>query len=320
MPEGHVDPVDPAAARPGPLVTRHATAPAHVRDALRSWLPGAEVAVSLLDGADAVVAVADEDGATVAVALELFGVPTLSGAAAVAACAGGTAGTDDLVAALRPVVDRVAPLEVVGPRGLALPVATGLARASGAPLSLVMEQRLLAVADPAEVVAPSGIAGRARRLAPGDRATVARWLDDFAVEAIGDRRRGADFWLERMDDGWGLWVWAVAGAPVAVVNGRPTTPVSARIGPVYTPPDRRGNGYATALVAHVATTLLAEGHERVVLYADVANPTSGALYARVGFADVGPHGSWLVGAAEADAGADAGEDAGEDADPAPGGV
>ncbi|HET8930071.1 MAG TPA: GNAT family N-acetyltransferase [Acidimicrobiales bacterium] len=58
----------------------------------------------------------------------------------------------------------------------------------------------------------------------------------------------------------------------------------ARIGPVYTPPDLRGHGYAAGATAAAAAGALAAGAAQVMLYTDPSNPTSNALYARLGFA------------------------------------
>ncbi len=60
-------------------------------------------------------------------------------------------------------------------------------------------------------------------------------------------------------------------------------PDFARIAPVYTPPEWRGRGYATSLVARMSSELLARGKQRLFLTTDIANPTSNAIYARIGF-------------------------------------
>ncbi len=60
-------------------------------------------------------------------------------------------------------------------------------------------------------------------------------------------------------------------------------PTGARIGPVYTPPSRRGHGFATALVAHASAHALAHGVDRCWLHTDLANPTSNAIYQRIGY-------------------------------------
>ena len=73
------------------------------------------------------------------------------------------------------------------------------------------------------------------------------------------------------------------GGPVAYAGFNDAAPDFARIAPVYTFPAHRGRGYATALVAALARELLAGGKARLFLTTDVANPTSNAIYARIGF-------------------------------------
>jgi len=77
-------------------------------------------------------------------------------------------------------------------------------------------------------------------------------------------------------------IWDHAG-PVAYAGFNDAAPDFARIAPVYTLPDRRGCGYATALVAEVSRELLAGGKRKLFLTTDIANPTSNAIYARIGF-------------------------------------
>ena len=59
-----------------------------------------------------------------------------------------------------------------------------------------------------------------------------------------------------------------------------------RIGFVYTPPERRRRGYATGCVAALSERLLANGAERCMLYAQLHNPTSNAIYRRMGYEPV----------------------------------
>jgi predicted GNAT family acetyltransferase len=79
-----------------------------------------------------------------------------------------------------------------------------------------------------------------------------------------------------------FWIWD-DGGPAAFAGFNDAAPDFARIAPVYTLPDRRGRGYATALVAAISRELLARGKRRLFLTTDVANPTSNAIYARIGF-------------------------------------
>jgi predicted GNAT family acetyltransferase len=60
-----------------------------------------------------------------------------------------------------------------------------------------------------------------------------------------------------------------------------------RVGTVYTPPDRRQRGYGGAVTAAVSQQALEAGAAEVVLYTDLANPTSNALYQRLGYRPIG---------------------------------
>ena len=65
------------------------------------------------------------------------------------------------------------------------------------------------------------------------------------------------------------------------------------IGPVFTPPELRGHGYATTAVADLTRSLLAAGH-RVCLFTDQANPTSNAIYAGLGYRPVVDQGNLVL--------------------------
>ena len=56
-----------------------------------------------------------------------------------------------------------------------------------------------------------------------------------------------------------------------------------RIGPVYTPPQFRRHGYGTAVTAYASRAALHAGAEHVVLYTDLANPTSNKIYQAIGY-------------------------------------
>ena len=55
---------------------------------------------------------------------------------------------------------------------------------------------------------------------------------------------------------------------------------------VYTPPEQRGRGYGGAVTAAVTRAALDAGADDVVLFTDLANPTSNALYQRLGYRPV----------------------------------
>ncbi len=139
---------------------------------------------------------------------------------------------------------------------------------------------LAAVRDPGEAV------GSPRLATPDDLELLAGWHEDFVAEAIpnviGDpamRRRRMHGAIA--DEGY--WLWEDAGRPVSMTGVSPAPPGGSRIGPVYTPPAARRHGYATALVAHVSANELAQGRTACFLFTDLANPTSNAIYMRIGY-------------------------------------
>ena len=73
------------------------------------------------------------------------------------------------------------------------------------------------------------------------------------------------------------------GARVAFVGYNDAAPEFARVAPVYTEPDRRRRGYATALVALLSRELIARGKRALFLTTDAANPVSNSVYARIGY-------------------------------------
>lgn len=243
------------------------------------------------DAAERVVAVRRDGGLVATAALVPVG-HALSGAATTAA----VVADDEQAAAaladrlLASAVDR-SPIEVLGPGSDAVVVAARLAAVGDGEAVMVMDQRLWACE--ASPTCPD-VPGDVRPLRSDDHDLVATWLDEFSVEALGLPPRGADEWRDELRAVDGMRLWVVDGEPVSVALGRRSTPVSARIGPVFTPPEHRGHGYAAAVTAAVTGEWLAAGVDRVVLLTDLANPTSNRLYPRIGFVGVDRHSSWVV--------------------------
>lgn len=133
-------------------------------------------------------------------------------------------------------------------------------------------------------------AGAMRSVRDDDRALVLAWLAAFELDAFGERRSDPERVLESFsgDDGRALLLWEDGdGVPVSLAGVPGRTPSGVRIGPVYTPEAYRGRGYAEAVVAALCARELAAGARQCFLYTDLANPTSNALYERVGFTRIG---------------------------------
>ena len=143
---------------------------------------------------------------------------------------------------------------------------------------------------------PAPSHGTPRLASAGDVDLIVEWSEAFVVDAhAGLPRTGDRPTAEQEGEGrtpvearvaqGRAWLWD-DGGPVSYVGHNVRTADVVRVGPVYTPPERRGRGYASALVAAVSQHLLDDGAVACSLYTDLANPTSNKIYAAVGYRPV----------------------------------
>lgn len=133
--------------------------------------------------------------------------------------------------------------------------------------------------------------GAARTADAADRDLMVAWLDAFKDEA---QPAGPNESERVVNDriGWGgLVLWEHEGRPVSLAGRNPAAAGQARVGPVYTPPELRGRGFGGAATAAISQAALDDGAEGVVLFTDLANPTSNTLYQRLGYRPVS---DWTV--------------------------
>ena len=140
--------------------------------------------------------------------------------------------------------------------------------------------RLQQLAPPAP-----GPRGTARVASAADRVLLESWLAAFAAEIGESTGRPADTVDERLSYG-GLTLWEADGAAVSLAGLHRPAAGTVRVTPVYTPASRRRQGYGGAVTAAVSQAALDAGAEHVVLFTDLANPTSNALYQRLGYRPV----------------------------------
>ncbi|SRR5580765_1517700 len=141
------------------------------------------------------------------------------------------------------------------------------------------------------VVAPPRPAGRLRLGTHDDLDLATAWWAAFLADAdaqggrttpsepVHDVRAAVQ---PRIDDGC-LWFWEDEhGERVHLTAANPPAYGVCRVGPVYTPADHRGRGYAAAAVAEVTAGILAAGNVPC-LFTDQANPVSNKIYERIGY-------------------------------------
>jgi predicted GNAT family acetyltransferase len=173
---------------------------------------------------------------------------------------------------------------VTGHREVTDPFADRWCKSFGTSIESSMGQRIYRL-DSVSDVPP--IPGRMRLATLADKDLVSRWRRAFMAEASGPRSRNLP---ERdlapsIEEGT-VYLWEHLENPVSVaMKGRPTEQ-GMSVTLVYTPPELRRHGYATACVTGVCRDILRSGYEFCTLYTDLSNPTSNSIYMKIGFKPV----------------------------------
>lgn len=156
-------------------------------------------------------------------------------------------------------------------------------RLTGAAIAPGLQSRLYRL-DKLRPPVPSP-AGAARVAGDGDRNLLVEWFHAFQRD-IGEPARDVEDLVDDMLAYRGLRLWEVEGKPVAMAGTTRPEAGMVRVVAVYTPRDLRGRGYGGAVTTAVTRAALDAGAEDVVLFTDLANPTSNALYQRLGYRPV----------------------------------
>jgi predicted GNAT family acetyltransferase len=197
--------------------------------------------------------------------------------------------TDDPGAAAALAADledrRIAIPGVTGPVEIAGRFAEAWGRAHDLTISRRIAERVYRLE---RVVPPDGVPGTVRLASEADRDLLVAWVDAFAVEALdrADPAEAAAMVDRSFRAGTRTWYLWDDGGPASVAAAGGPTPNGIRIGPVYTPPDRRRRGYAGALTAATSQAELDKGRRFIFLFTDLANPTSNKIYQAVGYEPV----------------------------------
>lgn len=167
---------------------------------------------------------------------------------------------------------------VLGQADSAVAVASAWTALKGGGWETGMQQRIYRL-DQVEPVRP--VPGAMRLATMDDLELLTDWGTGFARDA-GHAFLLAREQVNRMIERQDLHIWQdESPASMAVTQG--ATPNGCRIGYVYTPPELRGRGYASALVARLSQRMLDSGMTFCVLYTDLGNPTPNAIYQRIGY-------------------------------------
>jgi hypothetical protein len=128
---------------------------------------------------------------------------------------------------------------------------------------------------------PAGVDGALRRAAETDRELLLSWLPGFEAGADwADSDPAAIFVTRRLAAG-NVWIWD-DGGPVSMAARTEVVAGVSRIQAVNTPAEYRARGYASAGVAALSASVLAQGL-RCVLTANTDNSVANSVYRRLGY-------------------------------------
>jgi predicted GNAT family acetyltransferase len=175
----------------------------------------------------------------------------------------------------------------LGPVGIVETFVATWEKLSGQKSRLQVRERLFELR---EVKMPERMPpGHLRIAETRDIELIAKWAGTFMEEALAETPTEGE--ALRLAEGrvklGEIFLWEDEGQVVSMAaKGRPTRH-SYSIGLVYTPPELRGRGYASACVASLSQAVLDSGYQFCTLFTDLSNPISNSIYQKMGYRPLG---------------------------------
>jgi hypothetical protein len=176
---------------------------------------------------------------------------------------------------------------VDAPVGVADAFAAAWSQRAGVGVQVHSRSRVYRLAGPAPY--QMGPAGRHRVVTRADRPLLVEWLTAFGTE-VGELAGAPEAAADDLLTYGGAAFWEVGGRPVAMATTTRPVMGTVRISIVYTPPEQRHTGYATAVMLAASRAALAgpgAGGQisEVVLITDTTSPDRQA--SRLGYQLIG---------------------------------
>lgn len=184
------------------------------------------------------------------------------------------------------IEQQMRPVGVTGTVEVAHAFANIWTRLTGQTASVTVKMRAFELR---QVKAPVNVAGEMVEATQADHDMLVDWYAGFYVEAMPhvpmtreDLSKSVDSYMRP----GGTFLWMVDGVPTAMAVRSRDTRRGAVVSLVYTPPEQRGHGYASALVAALSQHILDSGKEFAALFTNLDNPTSNKIYQEIGYVPV----------------------------------
>ena len=152
---------------------------------------------------------------------------------------------------------------------------------AGTTFHVGMRQQIYELRKVNPIPYPEGII---RQATIADLPRAIKWRHSFHVDCFGDSAQPEvdDHQTRNMIEEGNLFFWDDP-EPVSMAALTRPTPHGISVSLVYTPPEFRRKGYASAIVARLSQHGLDSGREFCTLYTDLSNPTSNSIYQKIGY-------------------------------------
>jgi uncharacterized protein len=173
---------------------------------------------------------------------------------------------------------------VVGPEQISPAFSSVWAKTTRQGYSLRRRMRLYQLD---QVIQPAQVPGYLRMAQVEDVPLLTSWMVAFQVEALNENPNPGEVQcqVELMVAGGQLFVWDNV-KPVSMAAAARPTSNGVTVNAVYTPPESRQKGFASACVAALSQQLLDSGYRFCCLFTDLTNPTSNHIYMDIGYQPV----------------------------------
>lgn len=131
-----------------------------------------------------------------------------------------------------------------------------------------------------EIQERAAVSGHLRKAVLDDRDLVVAWMRRFYGD-IGERGSDPELVVDSRLPAGRFWLWD-DGEPVSMAANSVPVENVVRVQVVYTPPERRNRGYASACVGALSKQIR-DGGCRCILYTDLGNPISNSVFRRIGY-------------------------------------
>ena len=199
-------------------------------------------------------------------------------------------GREDVITTVAPIVaPRFAVAEyLMGPRPGVRLLVEKITATRQCTADLQMEQALHIVR---RVTPVPEVAGKMQQATTDDLPIAFELLSAFV--AATDQRQIDVTTVRHVIEAGEIFLW-VDGTPRALAAWSGRSGNGVRINRVYTPPEYRRQGYATACVAALSQRLLDDGCAYCTLYTDLANPTANRIYSKIGYQRIGDNAIYKI--------------------------